>query len=693
MAKEPRTAGPAVFFGLCGGGVLAFVAVFSLFGVPAVDSLKFLAGLLAGVVSPGLAMVRLLRLDGSRVERAALVLTLGFTASTLLARISGLLNVPALLWAGLGGAAVYVLAGLALHPPAAAAFRFRVTTEGLAFGLLALLVLAALWIDNFRNGMTLTDGSVRYFMRFYDGFSRIALTRELSHAVPPQMPFAAGLPISYHYDMNLFAAAFYKYLGLSAADLFHRLTITFYFAAFLLSAFAFIRRWAKSAGAALLGTFLAVFGTGGLGWLAGLLSPSAGYWGQTFFSFYYIDLVSINPILPALAVFFAGALALHRYAESRRSGWLLAAAFLLALITGYKMTFAVPVLGGLLAAAAGFLLFRKDATLLRPALVTALMTAPILLLAGVQNVRGPSYGPSLAFNDWVSVALFQSGLNRLAETWRDLIHGQGFGPVSILAGLAALLVFFLGGFGASLLGLPDLMRRTFRFRRDDATTVFLGAVFLAGIVFFFWSSPRLGVTPRPWIVVDIFKLSAAILLAGAAVWAFRAAGKAPRVARIALPAALLLLSLPNTIQFQAEKYLHPQPKIFPADFTSACDFLQKSAGPDAVILYGDSVSYVPYFTDHRAVLDRTPHSYLQYHLEPDKLAERRDDIRRFLDNPGGNGPILAKYGVTHVMIKRRDDAAIWKDSLPSRIEAPPFVLELGFRSFRYAVFRVARLRP
>ncbi len=357
------------------------------------------------------------------------------------------------------------------------------------------------------------------------------------------------------------------------------------------------------------------------------------------------------------------------------------------------MTFAVPVLGGLLAAAAGFLLFRKDASFLPPVLATALMTVPLILLAGAQNVRGPAYGPSLAFNDWVSVSLFQSGLNRLAETWRDLIHGQGLGPVSILAGLAALFVFFLGGFGASLLGLPDLMRRTFRFRRDDATTVFLGAVFLSGIVLFFWSSPRLGATPRPWIVVDIFKLSASVLLAAAAAWAVRAAGQARRGLRFALPAALLLLSLPNTAQFAAVKALHTQPTIFPADFTAACAYLQENAGPEAVLLYGESVMYVPYFTDHRAVLDDTPHAYLPYHLEADQLAERRDDIRRFLDDPAQNGSILAKYGATHVLVKRRNDAAIWKDSLPARIEAPPFVLELGFRSFRYAVFRVARLRP
>ena len=63
---------------------------------------------------------------------------------------------------------------------------------------------------------------------------------------------AAGLPISYHYDMNLFAAAFYKYLKLGVADLFHRLTLTFYFASLLLALYAFLRRWASSAGAALM---------------------------------------------------------------------------------------------------------------------------------------------------------------------------------------------------------------------------------------------------------------------------------------------------------------------------------------------------------------------------------------------------------------------------------------------------------
>ncbi|MCX6561525.1 MAG: hypothetical protein NTZ26_13545 [Candidatus Aminicenantes bacterium] len=693
MDTKPRPAGPAVYFGLCGAGLLALVAVFGRFGIPAVDTLKFLAGLLAGVFLPGLALVRLLRLDGDRVERLALVLTLGFTASTLLARIAGLLGLPILLWAGLAAAAAFVLSGLISHPPKAADFRFRVTRQGLLFGLLALLVLAALWIDNYRNGITLADGSVRYFMHFYDGFTRTALTRELSHAVPPQMPFAAGLPISYHYDMNLFAAEFYKYLGLSVADLFHRMTITFYFAAFLLSAFVFIRRWARSTNAALLGSFLAVFGTGGFGWVSGLLAPSANAWGQTFFSFYYIDLVSINPILPALAVFFAGAFALHRYFESRRAGWMLAAAFLLAVITGYKMTFAVPVLGGLAAVAAVYLVFRRETAPLKLAVATALMTAPLLLLAGLHNIHGPAYGPQIAFNDWVSAPLFQSGLTRLAETWRDLTHLHGLTILSLAAGLAGLAVFFAGGFGASLLGLPSLLRRTFRFRREDAVTTFLGAVFLAGIVLFFWASPRLGLTPRPWIVVDIYKLSALILLAAAAGKAIDLGGRARGAARFVVPAVLILLSIPNTVQFAAMKAAYPDPKIFRSDFLEACRFLEKSSGSDAVVLYGESITYVPYFADRRAVLDRTPHAYLPYHLESGQLDERRSDIKAFLADPAGHGPTLAKYGVTHVMVKRRDDAAIWKDELPERIDCPPYRLTAVFRNFRYAVFRADIRRP
>lgn len=680
-------------------GTAALALLLSRFGVAPRDSIKFVLGLAVCFYIPGRSLLALVRAGASPLETTTLALSLGMTAGTLVYRLAAAIGLPWLFWgwvaAGLAGWAVLTVR----EKPWKKRASLRSTRTAVGLAAVGAAVLFLLVVDNYRNGVELADGSLRLHMHYYDGFTRNNLVRELSHSVPPQMSFAAGLPLSYHYDMNLFASFFYKYLGIGVLDLLHRLTITFYFALLILSAFIFIRGWSGSAGAALLGAALVLFGSGGLSYAFTLLAGGRALWGQAFFSFYYLDLTSINPILPGLAVLLSGLFCLEAYFRLRKRVWLWLAAFFLAMITGYKMTLALPLLAALAAAALLALVRRRDASLLVSFLATALLTAPFLAAAHLLNKGGMSVQAKFHFTDWISYALLDTKIWPLVGAWGDFLRFLRPAPEKIPLILAALLVFLLGAFGLSLSALPSLAKQTWAVRKNGLMNVLLGFLFLAGAGFFFFTTPALGGHARNWLIVDAFKVSAFVLLLYAARWLVHALRGARPALKASAAAAFLLLSIPNTADFVRLKRAVPETMIVEQPFLETCRFLTGRTESDSVVLHSRHVRYVCYFADRRVVLDDSPHSYLDYHLEPLRLQERRSDIEAFFADPAVNSDVLHKYGVTHVLVKRRADTSIWGETLAERLEfaAGPrpdsrsgrVVLELVFRNSRYALLKVS----
>jgi hypothetical protein len=173
----------------------------------------------------------------------------------------------------------------------------------------------------------------------------------------------------------------------------------------------------------------------------------------------------------------------------------------------------------------------------------------------------------------------------------------------------------------------------------------------------------------------------------------------------AAAAGLFLLSLPNTVQFIRLKWKAPSTMIMDANFLEAARFLNASAEPDAVVLHSESVLFVCYFADRRVVLDNSPHSYLNYHLLPEQQKERRADIARFFASPSEEGEVLDKYRVGYVWVKKRVDTKLWADRLPGKVplwarpgekregeQRMSHELELVFSNFRYALYKVVRIR-
>ena len=256
-------------------------------------------------------------------------------------------------------------------------------------------------------------------------------------------------------------------------------------------------------------------------------------------------------------------------------------------------------------------------------------------------------------------------------------------------GLSAVLIFLVGGLGPAVASVPALVRGVFRLDRRRAQDVFLAGLFAAGLAFYFFVNPRLGGYPRVWTVAVLFKLSAFTLLLYFAAklgdWTEKRRG---RVLPWAAVAAAVLLSLPTTAEFIWVKHRVPDPLIFDRAFLDAADYLTRRTPPEAVVLHGPKTKFVCFFADRRVVLDDDDHTYIHFHLLPDAYEKRVADRAAFFSAPATNGAVLDTYGVTYVWVERRKDAAIWKDSLPERIDCPPHTLRLVYRNFRYAIYAV-----
>jgi hypothetical protein len=709
MADQPSTSaqrrgGAVSFFALLGGGLVLFGAVLGFFQVSIGDYALFLAALLALVYIPGQALVWLAKLRVSRLESVTLALILGLTATTQVYRLARLVGFIPLVLAWIAALGVVFAVRVARRRPRRGDFEFAWTRHGVAFGLLVLLLLGVLCADSFRNGLRQPDGSIAVNWHYYDGFTKNNLVRELTHSIPPQAPFAAGITLSYHYAMELFAALLYRHLGLGVLDLLHRLTLPFFLALLVLALYIFIRDFTRSRRAALLGVALAVFGTGGFGYLAALIAGYAPYWGKVFYSFYFLDLVSINSFLPSVPVAAAGFFCLSRYFREGRTAWLILSGWFLAVVFEYKNSIPVQALAALGLTALFYLLLHRDKRPLRAGLAMGLFFLPLAAVAFIHNLGGIAYVPKLMANDWIRFPLAELKLGFLSGEWSKVfIHHQP-NPVSIVFCLLILAGFFLGSFGVSAAGLPGVFGALRRASRDDPLRFFLACYVVAGILLFFFSGLVLDGHAETWINIYFYYHSLIVLTALAAERLARLGERriAPAVRTAAL-GLILLLSVPNTVQFLWTKIDYPDRHIVQRPFLEACDWLSRKTDGESVILHGQETRFVCYFGNRRVVLDTAGQSNLSRHLPLSAIRERMADIRRFFANPGRAGDVLARYKVGYVWAVngwelnsvRRDDAGGFVSAAPARSELPGrlrprFYLRPVFDNGTYTIFQVGR---
>ncbi|MFC2169167.1 hypothetical protein ACFLRM_01190 [Acidobacteriota bacterium] len=635
------------FFAFLFFGLLVLMAVFFHYGVSFGDYMKFLLGLLIFVFIPGQSLVWFSKIYVSRLENLTLSMALGMLAATLINKFSRMANAELVFTIWIILSACYFVFRLIKNPPGKRDFSFRITWVGILFLLIVLAFFSTLVMDNYRNGLQNQNGSFAFNMHYYDGFRQNAVVRELSHTVPPQMPWAAGIPLSYHYGMDMFISLFYKYFDIGVFDLNHRLAVTFFSILLLFTLFIFIKEFTSSKEVALFGTFLILFGSGGFSYAATYLLGAPG-WGNTFHSFYFFNLICTNSLLPGLGVLFAGFFCLVKYIKTHRFSWLIFCGLFLAGILEYKMFFFGPVLGALFFSGIVFYVLRKDSALLKAGFVTTVIGGFLLISAYLNNQGGPQYEFQLRFVDWIVFVLSDLKLPFLFQPWIGLLRESEYVFSNFLLVLPIFIGYFLGSFGLSLISLPSVIKDFFSFRKVGQARFFL-IIFFAGCVFFmFGVHVTLDRQPRDYTNVYVFALS---IIALSLFWAecvIKFLAKRKKTLKIATLFLIVILSVPNTARFMWIKVKYPQSKIFDKSFIQASDWINENTEPESVFLSHLHIFHSCYFADRRTVLEYSPHSYLTWHLTTSQIKKRRNDIERFFQDPRLNGDVLREYNVSYV---------------------------------------------
>ena len=497
-------------------------------------------------------------------------------------------------------------------------------TVATGMGVLALLPLY------YRNLLPQRDGGLSYYP-LPDLVFHVSIANEITRAVPPQVPFLPGQPLAYHYGMDLLAALFSDWAGLSLADASVRFVPTLLLAVAMLAAFVFCRAWLQSDGAAALATALVFLGED-LSFVPGALLGSAGSWPVQFFGVpSTVSLFQMNPMLPALAFLFGGLLCLSSPGGSNALGRLpLIGAALLAFSVEYKVFATAHVLLALALATGLRFLTLRDTRLVAPTAASALLA---LVLAAPTVLEG-SRQAAVRLEAWPYVpgALIQTGLweSWLGRAVRSFLEG-GDGRVSgalVFAGIA-LPAYLAATFGARLLGLPRVWGALRSPSRSDPTRLVVAVLIVLGpLISLCLSITPAGYPPRSlynnavWFFVQSKYFAWIPAVEALLAWS------RPRTAPVrALALGLLLaVAVPATAQHFWLCANDPLQSL-PRDELAMLEFLASAAAPGDVALAPEELAApIVMFTPCRAtLLSVFPESFLSM---PD-LTERHGALASF----------------------------------------------------------------
>ncbi len=649
-----------------GFALLAFLVVFRFFGVATGDFLIFFVLLGFLVFIPGQALAAWFGVSARGIVGLSLSLSLGFVAAVIIPKFSLMVRAEFIIYAWVLTTFVWWLKSIIVRPPA----RFSFLPSGFSWrgmagvGLVFCLFLIVLAVDNFKNGQLLPSGDLLLRMRFYDGFLRIACIRELVHSVPPQTPFAAGYPLSYHYGMDFFFSFFCRYGHLDVFAVSHRLGLSFLAFLLVLNLTLFLRSWLRTDSMAAFGNFYLLFGSGGLAYFFCWLFR-APFTGNIFLNFYFHDFISLNSLLPSLALLAAAFFSVAKWEESKEKSWALAASLLLAAVFEFKVFLLVPVAGGLFLASMSQFLLQKKKDLFLITWLTAVFSLPLFLTAFLRSREAMGYRFRLGPVDWITHLLRELRLPRWVESWSSLISGAPAGLENIIIGIAAVAIFLLGCFGLNLIGLSEAFRSLFK---GSSLSSFFASFFLVSMANFFAVSLYLGQLARNILNIYVF-------YAGLIVLGFFSLRRLERLVitrktrqKWMLLGLVCLLVVPNTWLYFNSRIKNPGARSFSRAFLAASGWLEKNAPAEAVVLHPSDMRYICYFAGRRVVLDNSIHSYLSFHLPRPAIRERLGDIDRFFHAPEKNVDVLFKYNVKFVWVDRERS---WKepgsDSLSPRV--------------------------
>jgi hypothetical protein len=622
---------------------------------------QFVIVVVASVYLPGKLLLDLARSDLGPLEDLTLSLVLGMTVSTLAYWITALGGLSHLFF--LWPVTAVVVAVCRRRNRWKAIWRSSVRLDAthilLCLVIVVQLVPLAVLPMYYRNAALSPQGGMTFLTRTKDAIFHLSIANELKHSIPPEVPYLAGLPLGYHYGMDLLNAMLSNVGHLSVLDLTVRFTPTLLLVMTTLAIFCFSRSWLRSGYGAVLSAFLVILGED-LSFVPGLLHGSNEVWSAQFFGApTTYSLYFVNPMLPALGILFSGLFCLTKFLRRPTRMWLILTGFLFAVAMEYKIFVTAQVCIVLAISAAVYLFLFRDKRLVMVVVATALAVAPFALYSFLGTEAGSLVWVRFAPWPYVPQALEELGLE---STWLaqqvDSVYGGALGPAGLVSlCVVALPIYLAGSLGFRVLALPSALRGVLAPSPSTIVRFCLGLMVLVGPAM----ALTLSITPvgypieseynqSIWFYV-VSKYVASVLAVALILQLCR--GRRLRWAAL-LVCAVVVLSVPSAAQF-FHRQMSARLDVVTQSELELTGFLEGACSNGRVVLSRQRVGALASALTPCRVPALNIADYSHSFVSLSGLNERLEDRDRFWsdwNNEQVRGDILERYRVDYVVVDR-----------------------------------------
>lgn len=465
------------------------------------------------------------------------------------------------------------------------------------FGVISL----SLVVVHLASGFTTSGG----LSASRDSLWRIAISTELLHHFPPQIPgFTPQLLKNYHFFYDLLIASSSALTGIGIVDLYFHYFSLLVAVLFCLMMYVGCREFTKSNTIAFIGGMVGVM-TGNISYILPLISRSYDFIAKAdvFLSDQPFD-QSYNPFNLLAYALFIGCFILFYHWEkkmSRRTYLLVTlSVMVLPLVKVYAGAL---ILGGLLLAS--FFHMLKEKRLVWEMIMPFLATWPLM-----QVMRGNNFS-ILAWNPgWVLTKMVQDSDRLNIPDWilkEQYYQSVGNIPRLIQLKLTEFLIYLIGNINVRIIAFAAFVMKSVRDRIPPSSRMFIiivtGAAFGMPILF---SQNRavydsIQFTPYGLILLSIISV---VVFDG---WYLGTKKLLTKRWLLLLGISLIIIAIPTNVYLVFANLLPLQFEILPQE-AFALKYIRDHADPNAIILNdlvdNDKVKYmyVPVISERRAFL-------------------------------------------------------------------------------------------
>lgn len=524
-------------------------------GKMAPELLKYLILVILFFIIPGLIFTR----------NMAIAVSIGFVLLTLLSYILGYLgNLLPIFKSNLWLWILPIISLAVKNKKILEGFKLPKINFNSVLIILLVIIGSIIWsLTTIKNGLLFNYGFGFWGPNGHDAIWHLSLINELQSNIPPQNPIFRGMVLNnYHYFYDLLIAKSALIFNINILDLtFRFFPITFALLAGILI-YKLTFKISNSFSASVWATFFFYFG-GSFGWLISYFR-NGDFGGETMFWAQQSISTLLNPPFAISLVLLLAGLNIY-YSHYQKKNWLsyIGMVLLFGTLIEFKAYAGILILGSLFFVSIEKV-FKKDFSgvglFFGAAIISALVFLP-------NNLGSESLIEFLPL--WLVTSMITSQ-DRLNWYRMTITLQSGVGYKLLYANTIGVLVFLLGNFGTRLIGLLSI--------REILRERILSYILIFSIIL-----PLLFIQKgNSWNIVQFLYYGLFIMAIFAGIAVDKVFKKLPKILAWGVFAALVLLTIPTTLNTLTHYLPERPPASLSADEFTGLNFLKGQ--PDGTVL-------------------------------------------------------------------------------------------------------------